>query len=210
MTATIGGATISQTITVAAMATSATSSQVLNFSQLGISLTVNGYGANATGANIRNDFVTAANVTTDAGTASAAFQVGANANQTVTVGMSSSLSTNIGNGGGFGSLSAGVTAFAGASTTTNAQAMIQSVDKALADISSNRATLGAVQNRLEHTITNLQTSSENLQASESRIRDADMADEMVSFTRSNVLQQAGTSILAQANQLPQSILSLLR
>jgi flagellin len=67
-----------------------------------------------------------------------------------------------------------------------------------------------VQNRLEHTIENLSTSSENLTASESRIRDADMADEMVQFTRSNILQQAGTSILAQANQLPQGVLSLLR
>ena len=64
--------------------------------------------------------------------------------------------------------------------------------------------------KLEHTIENLSTSSENLTASESRIRDADMAQEMVGFTRSNILQQAGTSILAQANNLPQSILSLLR
>ncbi|MCC7369093.1 MAG: flagellin, partial [Chloroflexi bacterium] len=66
------------------------------------------------------------------------------------------------------------------------------------------------QNRLEHTIENLATMSENLTASESRIRDADMAAEMVQFTRSNILSQAGTSILAQANQLPQGVLSLLR
>ena len=67
-----------------------------------------------------------------------------------------------------------------------------------------------MQNRLEHTIENLATMSENLTASESRIRDADMAQEMVGFTRSNILSQAGTSILAQANQLPQGVLSLLR
>ena len=67
-----------------------------------------------------------------------------------------------------------------------------------------------IQNRLEHSIENLSTSSENLTASESRIRDADMASEMVMFTRNNILSQAGTSILAQANQLPQGVLSLLR
>src|SRR4029079_2923371 len=117
---------------------------------------------------------------------------------------------NFGQGGGFTNLAAAVATFATTSTTTNAQSLIQSLDDAIADVSANRSSLGAVQNRLEHTIENLSTSSENLAASESRIRDADMAMEMVGFTRSNILQQAGTSILAQANQLPQGILSLLR
>ena len=94
--------------------------------------------------------------------------------------------------------------------TSNAQNLIVSIDDAISDVSASRANLGAVQNRLEHTIENLSTSSENLTASESRIRDADMAEEMVGLHPSNILQQAGTSILAQANQLPQSILSLLR
>ena len=114
-----------------------------------------------------------------------------------------------GAGGGFANLATAVATFAGSSNTTNAQALIQSLDDAISDVSTNRSTLGAVQNRLEHTIENLATSSENLTASESRIRDADMAAEMVGFTRSNILQQAGTSILAQANQLPQGVLSLL-
>ena len=96
------------------------------------------------------------------------------------------------------------------STTANSQGLIQSIDDAIADVSANRSNLGAVQNRLEHTIENLATQSENITASESRIRDADMAEEMVSFTRNNILSQAGTSILAQANQLPQGVLSLLR
>ena len=113
-------------------------------------------------------------------------------------------------GGGFANLAAAVATFAGSSTTGNAQALIQSLDDAISDVSANRSSLGAVQNRLEHTIENLATSSENLTASESRIRDADMAQEMVGFTRSNILSQAGTSILAQANQLPQGVLSLLR
>ena len=73
-----------------------------------------------------------------------------------------------------------------------------------------RANYGAVQNRLEHRLANLATYQENLTASESRIRDVDMAQEMTKFTKLNILQQAGTSMLAQANQAPQSVLSLLR
>jgi flagellin len=77
-------------------------------------------------------------------------------------------------------------------------------------VSASRGTLGAIQNRFESMINNLAVTTENLQASESRIRDLDMADEMVKFTKTQVLQQAGTAMLAQANQVPQSILSLLQ
>ncbi len=77
-------------------------------------------------------------------------------------------------------------------------------------MSTTRANLGAYQNRFEHTINNLNVAVENLSASESRIRDTDMAQEMVSFTRAQILQQAGTAMLAQANQMPQSVLQLLR
>ena len=91
----------------------------------------------------------------------------------------------------------------------DAQEAIGSIDDAIAEVSSTRSDLGATQNRLEHTIANLQVASENLSASESRIRDADMAEEMVGFTRNQIMQQAGTSMLAQANQVPQSVLSLL-
>ncbi|NMX12683.1 flagellin, partial [Mobiluncus mulieris] len=73
-----------------------------------------------------------------------------------------------------------------------------------------RSNLGAVQNRFEHTITNLNVAVENLAASESRVRDTDMAQEMMQFTRNQILSQAGTSMLAQANQVPQGVLSLLR
>lgn len=86
---------------------------------------------------------------------------------------------------------------------------IDGIDKAISSVSSQRAKLGAYQNRLEHTINNLNVAVENLSASESRIRDTDMAQEMVSFTRSQILSQAGTSMLAQANQAPQSVLKLL-
>jgi len=91
-----------------------------------------------------------------------------------------------------------------------ATAAIEVINNALTSISDERAKLGAVQNRLEHTIKNLDTSSENLQASESRIRDVDMAKEMMEFTKNNILQQAAQSMLAQANQAPQGVLQLLR
>ena len=84
------------------------------------------------------------------------------------------------------------------------------IDTMIKNVSAQRGTYGAVQNRLEHRLTNLATYQENLTASESRIRDVDMAAEMTKFTKFNILQQAGTSMLAQANQAPQSVLSLLR
>jgi flagellin len=97
-----------------------------------------------------------------------------------------------------------LTAVGGAATA------LGKVDDAIKLVSTTRAKLGAYQNRLEHTINNLNVSVENLSASESRIRDTDMAAEMVSFTRSQILSQAGTSMLSQANQAPQGVLSLLR
>jgi flagellin len=87
---------------------------------------------------------------------------------------------------------------------------IDSLDTAINNVSQTRSDLGAVQNRLEHRLQNIATYQENLVASESRIRDVDMAAEMVNFTKLNILQQAGTSMLSQANQAPQSVLSLLR
>lgn len=90
-----------------------------------------------------------------------------------------------------------------------ASAAIGKIDDALEAVSDQRSSLGAIQNRLEHTIANLGTSAENLQAAESRIRDLDMATEMVNFTKNNILQQAATAMLAQANQAPQSVLQLL-
>jgi flagellin len=87
---------------------------------------------------------------------------------------------------------------------------LASIDAAIANVSSVRGTFGATQNRLDHTLNNLATYQENLTASESRIRDVDMAEEMTNFTKLQILQQAGTSMLAQANQSSQSVLSLLR
>ena len=94
-------------------------------------------------------------------------------------------------------------------TQTGAQESIENVDAAIAKVSKQRSLLGAVQNRLEHTISNLDNTAENLQSSESKIRDVDMASEMVNFSKYNILQQAGQSMLAQANQSNQGVLSLL-
>jgi flagellin len=95
-------------------------------------------------------------------------------------------------------------------TDSGAASAIATIDTAISNISTERSTLGATQNRLESTVRNLSVAAENLQAAESRIRDTDMAEEMVRFTRHQILTQAGTAMLAQANQAPQSVLSLLR
>ncbi|WP_202079345.1 flagellin [Caldalkalibacillus salinus] len=89
-------------------------------------------------------------------------------------------------------------------------AQLTAIDTAITSVSSERANLGANQNRLEHTINNLGTTAENLQAAESRIRDVDMASEMMEFTKNNILTQASQAMLAQANQTPQGVLQLLR
>jgi flagellin len=102
------------------------------------------------------------------------------------------------------------TALAAVNTATAVITDSSTVQAAITTISTQRAELGAVQNRFEHTINSVNVAIENLSASESRIRDTDMAQEMVNFTRSNILSQAGTSMLAQANQAPQGVLSLLR
>lgn len=92
----------------------------------------------------------------------------------------------------------------------NARLSIEAIDEAISAVSESRGSLGASQNRFESIVNNLQVTTENLAASESRIRDTDMATEMVDFTKSQILQQAGTAMLGQANQIPQSVLKLLQ
>ena len=97
----------------------------------------------------------------------------------------------------------------GVLTQAGADAAITNINDAIEQVSAERSKLGAIQNRLEHTIANLGTSAENLQAAEARIRDLDMAEEIMAFTKNNILQQAATAMLAQANMAPQSVLQLL-
>jgi flagellin len=140
------------------------------------------------------------------------FQVGANDSETITT-TAVTLSAAIG-AAGTGGVSdlTGLSDAAAVKTAldTGVLANISTIDNAIKNISTARANYGAVQNRLEHRLNNLATYQENLTASESRIRDVDMAAEMTKFTKLNILQQAGTSMLAQANQAPQGVLSLLR
>lgn len=96
------------------------------------------------------------------------------------------------------------------SGSANAQKFLETISAQIADVSKMRSSFGAVQNRLEHTIDNLDNVVENVTAAESRIRDTDMADEMVKYSKNNILQQAGQSMLAQANQSTQGVLSLLQ
>jgi flagellin len=111
-----------------------------------------------------------------------------------------------------GSLAVGNSALNSASVTTvaNSATTITRVDAALTSVGSLRSVLGAIQSRFESVVTSLQTASENLQASRSRIQDADFAAETANLTRAQILQQAGTAILAQANAVPQNVLQLLR
>ena len=143
------------------------------------------------------------------------FQVGANTGETVSVG-ATGLSLAIGASGvtgglaEFTALSVGTAGAMSTALSTGSLASLSIIDKTIENVSRVRGNYGAVQNRLEHRLANLATYQENLTASESRIRDVDMAQEMTKFTKLNILQQAGTSMLAQANQAPQGVLSLLR
>ncbi len=125
-------------------------------------------------------------------------QIGANAGQTAFISMGDMRANAIG------------VKSIDISTKFGAATAIETVNNALAKVSAQRSSLGAIQNRLEHTINNLGTASENLTASESRVRDVDMAKEMMEFTKNNILSQAAQAMLAQANQQPQGVLQLLR
>ena len=126
------------------------------------------------------------------------FQVGANAGEKLTVSLGTSLNASALGVSGLGVASGG-----------SASDAITAIDAAIQTVSTTRASLGAFQNRFESVINGLQVSTENLSASESRIRDTDMASEMVDFTKHQILMQAGTAMLGQANSIPQSILKLI-
>ena len=126
------------------------------------------------------------------------FQIGANANQNMNLAVSQMDASSLGVSG------------IDLSTQTGANSAITTIQTAIEKVSSERAKLGAVQNRLEHTINNVQTASENITSAESRIRDVDMAKEMMNYQKNSILQQAATSMLAQANQQPQNVLKLLQ
>ncbi len=140
------------------------------------------------------------------GTYSGSFQVGSNANQTIGFTMSFSFKfTAIASAAGVSETTISTT-----STQSDAQVFLANIDALIATVDSKRANLGAVQNRLDSTVRNQSNVSENLSAARSRVRDADFATETANMTKQNILQQAASTILSQANQRPQSALTLLR
>ena len=127
-------------------------------------------------------------------------QVGANQDQVITIAISALTST----------VGSALDAKVKVGTASAAQSSITIIQNSITNLSALRSKLGALQNRLEHTVANLDNISENTQSAESRIRDTDMAEEMVQYSKNNILQQAGQSMLAQANQANQGVLSLLQ
>ncbi len=132
------------------------------------------------------------------------FHIGANKDQNVKLNIADMSATYLKVNGGTDEEALSI------STQEDANSSILTVNNALERVSEERANLGALQNRLEHTINNLRVSGENLQSAESRIRDADMANEMVSLNKDKIISQSGTAMLAQANAKPQSVLQLLQ
>jgi flagellin len=202
-----------QTISTTAAALTAAGTSTLNFNQLGISFQITTPGA-VTAAELNTYFASTSNDTLGTATSggAASLQSGANAGDVTTV----SFADVRLNGGGNTSLQSLYTAIgtfaatggAGA-TQSNASALITSLDTALSFVSTERAKLGAAQNRLEYSISSVTSQAGNLEASNSRIRDVDVAAESGAMARSNVLMQAGVSVLSQANQIPQLALKLL-
>jgi flagellin len=139
------------------------------------------------------------------GSFSASFLVGANAGQTISVNLSSG---SLGSISGFSATGLGITTN-GVDTATGASALLSDVDAAISGIGAVRADLGALQNRFQSTIRNLSNISENLSSARSQIRDTDFAAETAELTRNQIIQQASVSVLSQANQRPQTALSLL-
>jgi flagellin len=193
LTLTSADGTLSQTVTIA------NGAQTVNFDVLGISFKTTAAG---NGVAVAAAIETAATVTVTAGT-TAAFQVGYGndtAQDQLAVTLASINADDLGTGLALGDIDTSALAFAA----------ITDIDAAISDLSTNRAALGAYQNRLGYASSNLASTLENFTAAESAIRDVDMAAEMTNFTKNQILVQAGTAMLAQANMAPQQILSLLK
>ncbi len=216
LTATRSGDSVAQTITLDGTI-GADGTMGLNFSELGIKMTISG-ASGKTDANVISDLtaVGSDSITTANGSDSAQFAIGANgvSSEKMSVSFSKFDSSTLGTGvvGAATKLTALLSGSVSTviNTAAKADALTASIDDSIKQVSIQRSKLGAAQNRLEHTIKNLDNTAENLQAAESRVRDVDMAKEMMEFTKNNILNQAATAMLAQANQAPQAVLQLLR
>lgn len=178
--------------------------QTLNFDKIGLKMS---FSADVNLSNgVNSNTLHDKNITTTGSNTS--FQIGANSDTTLNISINNMSADALGKGasGRVTDLSNVNVTSAGAGFDEN----IKVIDQAIKEVSAQRSQLGAWQNRLEHTINNLNTSSENLTAAESRVRDVDMAKEMMNFSKNNILSQAAQAMLAQANQQPQGVLQLLR
>ena len=205
---TLSDGTTSQSVLNADMDVGVDGTTVITFSELGISITVASALAED-GSDIAAALDTQT-IVTNAGNGAATFQTGADASQNITVTFRDVEIENTNADARVTVLDTALDNFAiGGSTRAEAEAIISAVDQTIEFISETRADYGAKQNRLEHTANNLMQTSENLTASESRIRDVDVATESANMAKATVLQQAAVSVLSQANQQPQLILKLL-
>jgi len=203
----------STSATVSLSQVAAQGSTTLNFAALGVSLVVkNGDASSPLAADTIGAALDAKTVITASGTSSASLQTGAYAsnNDVTSIGFVNALvGTGATSGGYMKALGDALATFNSSTSQANASALISATDDALNYVSQQRATLGAAQNRLEHTVANLSTTSENIAASNSRIMDVDVATESSAMAKNQILQQAGVSVLAQANQSAQLALKLL-
>ena len=188
--------------------------ETLNFDALGVSITFQST-ATTTAASMQTDLSNKTVITTQAAAYGASFQIGANAADTLGLSFGNAQASAL--GATAGDFTTAITNFTTAATSgassdvaARAGALITATDAAIDSVSAMNSQYGAVENRLNETVATLSVSSENLQASEARIKDLNVAAEMVNFTKTQILQQAGTAILAQANAAPQSILTLLK
>lgn len=206
---TLSDGTVSQSIDLTAVNVAAGGAYELNFNELGVKLSVSAAQA-TTGANIATALDTESIATTAA--AGAQIQVGADnaADNRLSLTFGDTRISATSADARMQALDADITTFSGATSAQNSQNLLTSIEDALTYVSEQRAALGAQQNRLDYTVANLQAQSENMAASYSRIVDADFAAETAALTRAQILQQAGTAMLAQANSIPQNVLSLLR
>ena len=207
LTLTNGTTNAAQTIIVLDATANTAGDKVLNFDQMGIKFTVTGPAQSA--ADAIGNALDADTVITAAGSGAATLQVGAESGQTMTVSFADMRSTALGSGVG-NEVSDKVADNQAVSTIAKASALLTVVDDAVSNVSTQRGALGAAQNRIEHTINSLGIVVENLSASESRIRDADIAAVSSELVTAQILQQAGVSVLSQANQSPQAVLTLLQ
>jgi flagellin len=205
---TLGDGSSSQTIAHSDMDVATDGTTVINFSELGISITV--ASALAEDGSDIGAALDTQTIVTDTGDGGATFQTGADAGQNITVNFRNVEIEGTNTDTRVTTLDTALDAFLGGTATrAEAEAIISAVDHTIQFISETRADYGSKQNRLEHTVNNLMQTSENLTASESRIRDVDVAFESANMAKATVLQQAAVSVLSQANQQPQLALKLL-